>query len=70
MGDAVARWTLWGFALYGLTGLLFAIAFQMRALLRITAAARGAGPAFRLLILPGMVALWPLLMRRWRESRA
>jgi len=32
---------------------------------RIDPNARGAGLGFRLLILPGSAALWPLLLRRW-----
>ncbi len=70
MSETVAEWTVLALAVYGLAGLIFALAFQLRGLSRIDAAARGAGLGFRLLILPGMVALWPLLLRRWREHRA
>lgn len=70
MSETVAEWFVLALALYGLAGLIFALAFQLRGLSRIDAAARGAGLGFRLLILPGMVALWPLLSRRWREHRA
>ena len=70
MSETVAEWFVLALALYGLAGLIFALAFQLRGLSRIDAAARGAGLGFRLLILPGMVALWPLLLSRWREHRA
>ena len=70
MSETVAEWTVLALAVYGLAGLIFALAFQLRGLSRIDAAARGAGLGFRLLILPGMVALWPLLLSRWREHRA
>ena len=32
---------------------------------RIDPAAKGASRGFRLIIVPGAVALWPLLLRRW-----
>lgn len=69
MSEVLAGWLLSSLAIYGLAGLLFAIAFQLRGLTRIDAAAHCAGPALRLLLLPGIVALWPILLRRWWESR-
>lgn len=52
-------------AAYCLLGLLFAIPFVIVGVGRIDPAARSAPWAFRLLILPGTVALWPLLAWRW-----
>jgi hypothetical protein len=54
--------------LYAGAGLLFALPFLAWGLPRIDTAARGSSLAFRLLILPGTVALWPLLLRRWKRS--
>ena len=51
--------------LYLLIGLLFAIAFVTIGVPRVDPTARGAGAGFRLLILPGSVALWPVLLRKW-----
>jgi hypothetical protein len=34
-------------------------------LTRIDHGAKGAGLGFRLLILPGLIALWPLMLIRW-----
>ena len=45
-------------------GLLFAVPFVLFGVERIDPAARGATWGFRLLILPGSVALWPLLLAR------
>jgi len=42
-------------------GLLFAFAFQLVGLSKLDAGSRSAGVGFRLLITPGIVALWPLL---------
>jgi len=50
---------------YLLAGLLFGLAFVTRGVTRIDPAARGSSAAFRLLILPGSVVLWPLLAAKW-----
>lgn len=46
-------------------GLVFALAFVTAGVQRVDPAARGAPWGFRLLILPGAAALWPLLLLRW-----
>ena len=46
-------------------GLLFAPAFVTVGVGRIDPTARGVPVSFRLLIVPGTVALWPALARRW-----
>lgn len=51
-------------------GVVFAIPFLTRGIARIDPAARAATPAFRLLILPGVAALWPVLAVKWRRARA
>lgn len=64
---ASAALTLGG--VYGLIGLSVALRFIHGAVDRRDAAARGAGAGFRLLILPGCVLLWPLLMKWMRAAR-
>jgi hypothetical protein len=51
--------------LYAALGVLFAIAFVARGISRIDTHAEGAGLAFRLIVFPGVVALWPVLLSRW-----
>jgi len=51
--------------LYLALGLVFALAFVTAGVQRVDPAARGAPVGFRLLILPGAAALWPLLLTRW-----
>ena len=51
--------------LYGIAGLVFAIAFVTTGVKRIDSQAIGTGVGFRVLIFPGAAALWPLLLRRW-----
>lgn len=49
--------------LYLAIGLCFALVFVGVLVGRIDPATRGTGWGFRLLILPGAAALWPLLLR-------
>lgn len=51
--------------IYLVVGIFFGIAFVTRGVQRIDHAAEGTGWTFRLIILPGVAALWPLLLRRW-----
>ncbi|MDH3525299.1 MAG: hypothetical protein OES32_17115 [Acidobacteriota bacterium] len=50
---------------YVVAGALFGVAFVTRGVARVDRAAREAGWGFRLAILPGVTALWPLLAWRW-----
>ena len=51
--------------LYLPRGFLFGLAFVTAGVTRVDPAARGTSPAFRLVILPGSVALWPILLTKW-----
>jgi len=46
-------------------GLLFALPFVFRGVQTLDPHAAHATWGFRLLILPGSIALWPLLLQRW-----
>lgn len=50
-------------------GFVFAAIFVTLGVAQIDPAARGTSPAFRLLILPGVAAFWPLMLVRWIASR-
>ena len=65
----VAEVVLWGVGLYLVIGLAVGVAFISRGVERVDAAVIGASWAFRLLILPGSAALWPLIVRRWLQAR-
>ena len=54
---------------YGVIGIVFAIPFVVKGVQRIDEEAIGSGWGFRLLILPGCVAFWPLLLKRWVSGR-
>jgi hypothetical protein len=53
---------------YAAVGLLFAPLFVARGVARVDSSAEGASLGFRLVILPGVVALWPLLAARWARG--
>lgn len=67
MPEVLARALLGLLAVHALMGLLFAASFLTRRIERVDPSARGSGWGFRLLILPGVVALWPLLWARTRR---
>lgn len=56
------------FETYAALGCLFALAFAWWWVERIDHAARGGTLGFRLLILPGAAALWPLFLYRLVRS--
>jgi len=55
---------------YVAAGVLFAMPFVLRGVNRIDPVAGQSSRGFRLIILPGVVALWPLLLRRWLRGPA
>lgn len=50
---------------YAGIGVLFALAFVLVGVSRVDHAARESGFLFRLLIVPGAAALWPLMLWKW-----
>ena len=50
---------------YAAIGLVFALLFVSVGVSKVDHQARGAGIGFRLIIVPGVTALWPLLLSRW-----
>ena len=54
--------------IYLLCGLVFAVPFVVVGVKRIDPHALHGSWGFRLLIFPGAMALWPLLLRRWMSG--
>ena len=54
--------------IYLALGILFAIPFAARGVDAIDPAARASTRGFRWMIVPGAIALWPLLLHRWRAA--
>lgn len=64
-----AHWVVNLAMAYAASGFAFAIAFVFYGVERIDPAAKGTPLMFRLLIFPGVVALWPLLLKRWLSGQ-
>jgi len=65
VADSIARGFVWLLAGYAAIGLVFAVAFAAAGAARLDPNAREASVGFRIVILPGATALWPILLRRW-----
>ena len=61
----IAQVVVAAFEAYALAGVGFALIFLPRAVARLDPRVVGAPKTLRLLILPGIVALWPLFAWRW-----
>jgi hypothetical protein len=53
---------------YALVGVLVLLPFLLRGAGTLDPAARRGTLGFRALIVPGAVALWPLVLVRWRQA--
>ena len=53
---------------YGLIGAAFAVVFVTMGIQRVDSVAEHAPLGFRLIVLPGVAALWPLLLVRWLSA--
>ena len=63
--QAAAEWFVRLLGFYATLGTLFAIAFVSVGVGRIDRVAKVSTPGFRIVILPGVAALWPFLLTRW-----
>ena len=69
MYEAIAILLVYVLYVYTALGVAFALAFVTVGVKRIDSQAVGSSIGFRLLILPGSVAFWPLLLRRWISGK-
>jgi hypothetical protein len=70
MGIEFVRGAIWVAGIYLATGVIVAVPFVVFGIGRVDPAAKAAPWTFRALVLPGVVALWPLLAQRWLRSKA
>lgn len=68
-----ANFLVWSLSIYGMVGIFIAIVFLVVGIGRVDSNARG-NYAFRPILIPGIMVLWPLILARWyileRERRA
>jgi hypothetical protein len=65
---AVAEWIVTLASAYLVFGLLFAAPFLIWGVARVDSHAASSGVAVRLVLLPGTLAFWPLLLSRWARG--
>lgn len=68
MIESYATLLLWHVAVYLGLGLLVAVLFVLRGVGAVDPDAEEGSWGFRLLILPGCAALWPLIVVRWARG--
>ncbi len=54
---------------YALIGFIFAIAFVISGVERVDQNATGSTRGFRLIIIPGVAGLWPVVLAKWLAAR-
>jgi len=69
VAPAAAEMLILAAQVYAAVGVAVALAFAVAGIGRVEPQARGAY-AFRLVVLPGLVLLWPVVAARWLRLRA
>jgi hypothetical protein len=70
MTQKLAHALLEAAAVYAAIGVLVAVPLVSFGLGRIDPGTKAAPTAFRVLVFPGVVALWPFFASRWMKTRA
>ena len=52
-------------AVYLLVGVLFVIPFLMKGLNKVDQGAHGSTIGFKIIIIPGVIVFWPVLLSKW-----
>lgn len=65
MGETIAAILLIVAAVYLIAGLLFAIPFVVSGVNKIDEGAHGSSIGFRIIIIPGVIVFWPVLLKKW-----
>lgn len=55
-------------AVYLAAGLVFAIPFVIKGVTEIDEGTHGSTWGFRIIIIPGTIVFWPLLLKRWLKA--
>ena len=67
--EAIINIKLMVFGIYLIIGVIFSVLFLLRGINKIDEGAVGTSIFFKLLILPGVIALWPTLLYKWIKNR-
>lgn len=69
MINMIVEILLLAIAFYLLAGFIFAIAFIVKGVDVIDEGAHGSSFGFRLIIVPGVIVFWPLLLKKWLKAK-
>jgi len=70
MFDTLLKIFVYALGIYASLGLIFAVPFVWVGVQRLDSEAQGSRVGFRLLILPGVAAFWPMFLQRWTRGVA
>ena len=56
--------------IYLLLGVLFVIPFLVKGLTKVDEGAHGGTIGFKIIIIPGVVVFWPVLLNKWIKANA
>jgi hypothetical protein len=70
MTETLAAAFVYALGLYLAIGVAIGVPFVIFGVQRIDPSAVGATRGFRATILPGAIALWPFVLRRWRSGES
>lgn len=66
----IAELIVWVLMAYVFLGACFCAVFLVRGIDRLDPAAKASTAGFRAIVVPGVIALWPLLLQRWMGLRS
>lgn len=55
--------------MYLVCGFIFVIPFITKGIEKVDEGAKGTGWGFKLIIAPGVIVLWPVLLKKWMIAR-
>jgi hypothetical protein len=59
---------LWSVALYLCFGFVFALVFILKGLRVVDVGAHDSSVGFKIIIIPGTMVFWPVLLKKWIEA--
>ena len=69
MAATIIQWIFTGIRVYLICGFFFSLAFIFKGVKVLDEGSHGAGIGFKLIIIPGCMVFWPLLLIKWRKAK-
>jgi hypothetical protein len=55
--------------IYLVIGVLFVVPFLMKGITKVDDGAHGATIGFKIVIIPGVIVFWPVLLNKWMKAK-